>query len=73
MTDFTLDTFQTWLGQTIKMAVDARYAPGDVAIVLREEASRLSEDGMRLELPTTTCTSSRVVTRRLTRTRCWHR
>lgn len=45
MKDFTLDTFQTWLRHTIKMAVDARCAPGDVAVVLREEASRLSEDG----------------------------
>ena len=45
MKDFTLDTFQTRLRHTIEMAVDARCAPGDVAVVLREEASRLSEDG----------------------------
>jgi hypothetical protein len=45
MNDFTLDTFQTWLRHTIEMTVGARCAPGDVAVVLHEEASRLSEDG----------------------------
>ena len=44
MKDFTLDTFQTWLRHTIEMAVDTRCAPGDAAVVLHEEASRLSED-----------------------------
>ena len=44
MRDFTLDTFQTWLRHTIEMAVDTRCAPGDAAVVLHEEASRLSED-----------------------------
>ena len=38
----TLDTVQTWLRHTIEMAVDVRCAPGDVAVILDEEASHLS-------------------------------
>lgn len=45
MNDFTLGTFRTWLRRTTEMAVDARCATGDVAVLLQEEASRLSQDG----------------------------
>lgn len=47
MTDSTLDTFQTWLRQTITVAVDGGCSPGDVAVVLREEASHCSDSGYR--------------------------
>lgn len=51
MNQFTLDTFRTWLRHSIELATDARCEPGDVALVLREEASHLTGDGYQTSDP----------------------
>lgn len=45
MTQFDLDTFRTALRVTIEVALAAHCDPGDVAVVLREAAHNLADDG----------------------------
>lgn len=45
MKQLTPASVRTWIRRLIELALDDDCAPGDLMVILREEASRLAEDG----------------------------